>query len=80
MPRFQRYWYGNGGPVILVQVENEYGVAGCNPKYMEWMRDETHRYVGDKAVLYSNDVKAERFIRCGHVDGIIEGSDFEAGK
>lgn len=79
MPRFERYLYGNGGPVILVQVENEYGVYACNRKYMEWIRDETHRYVGDKAALFANDIAIEDHIRCGYVDGILEGTDFDAG-
>lgn len=80
MPRINHNLYGNGGPVIMVQVENEYGVFGCDSKYMEWIRDETRHHVGDKAALFSNDVKFDRSIRCGHADGILEGSDFEVGK
>lgn len=79
MPRFQRYWYGNGGPVIMVQVENEYGCFGCDHRYMAWMRNETQHYVGDKAVLISSDVKTEDRVRCGKIHDVLEGSNFEVG-
>lgn len=42
MPRLQRFLYENGGPIILVQVENEYGVSKLYDKiYLNWLRDET---------------------------------------
>lgn len=63
----------------MVQVENEYGCFGCDYRYMAWMRNETHHYVGDKAVLFSNDVKTERTVRCGKVHDVLEGSNFEVG-
>lgn len=42
MPRLQKFFYGNGGPIIMVQVENEYGVSKkCDKVYLNWLRDET---------------------------------------
>lgn len=42
MPRMERFLYENGGPIILVQVENEYGVSRlCDKVYLNWLRDET---------------------------------------
>jgi beta-galactosidase len=28
----------NGGPILMVQIENEYGSFGNDRKYMEWLR------------------------------------------
>jgi beta-galactosidase len=42
MTKIQKFLYGNGGPIILVQVENEYGsYFACDEKYRLWIRDET---------------------------------------
>lgn len=42
MTRMKPLLYGNGGNIIMVQVENEYGSFGaCDKSYMEWLRDET---------------------------------------
>lgn len=42
MTKMQKFLYGNGGPIIMVQVENEYGsYYACDEKYRVWLRDET---------------------------------------
>lgn len=42
MPRIERFLYGNGGRIILVQIENEYGVSQlCDRNYLNWLRNET---------------------------------------
>lgn len=42
MPKMERFLYENGGPIILVQVENEYGAYNkCDKVYLNWLRDET---------------------------------------
>lgn len=46
MPKLQKFLYENGGPIILVQVENEYGVfKKCDKVYLNWLRDETRKWV-----------------------------------
>lgn len=79
MPRFIPYLYGNGGPIILVQVENQYGKAGCDRVYQHWVRDETLKYVRDKVVLITNDIKDEKYVKCGKIDGVLATIDFKAG-
>ena len=37
----------NGGPIIMVQVENEYGSYGINKTYVSCIRDIVRRYFGD---------------------------------
>lgn len=72
------YLYGQGGNIIMVQVENEYGVfAACDSNYMEWLRDETRKYVNDDALLFTVDIPNERF-GCGVVSGVFATTDFGA--
>lgn len=80
MPRMQRYLYGNGGPIIMVQVENEYGLYGCDQKHKEWMRDEVLKYVDDKAVLFTVDYKDQDYLQCGKIDNVFATIDFKPGE
>lgn len=48
MTKMQKYLYGHGGPIIMVQVENEYGsYFACDEKYRLWLRDETCKIAFD---------------------------------
>jgi beta-galactosidase GanA len=36
------YMYGNNGPIIMVQLENEYGASGlCDKPYLNFLKLET---------------------------------------
>uniref|UniRef100_A0A1I8MKE6 Beta-galactosidase n=1 Tax=Musca domestica TaxID=7370 RepID=A0A1I8MKE6_MUSDO len=76
MPRIQRFLYGNGGPIIMVQVENEYGAFyACDHDYLNWLRDETRKYVKDNALLFTTDIPNDR-IQCGKIEGVFATIDF----
>lgn len=78
---FIPYLYENGGPIIMVQVENEYGVRiDCSKDFRNWMRDETDKYVKDKAVLFTNDIKDEAYMKCGKIDNVLATTDFNVGE
>ncbi|CAF4772788.1 unnamed protein product [Pieris macdunnoughi] len=68
--------YGNGGPVILVQVENEYGSYGASKKYMEKLRDIISEHVEDKAILYTTDGMYRSYFYDGSVSGVLTTIDF----
>lgn len=77
MTRIVPYLYGKGGPIIMVQVENEYGsYFACDVTYRNWLRDETRGSVGDNAVLFTND--GPSVLRCGKIDGVLATMDFGA--
>lgn len=78
MPKMEPFLYGNGGPIIMVQVENEYGSYGCDAGYKNWIRDETEKYVNGKAVLFTNDGPSQ--VRCGKIDGVFATLDFPTCK
>lgn len=78
MPKMEKYYYGNGGPIIMVQVENEYGSFGTNsPDYKRWLKDLTEFYVQDKAVLFTNDGPSQT--PRGYIPGVLATLDFGAG-
>lgn len=74
----ERFLYGNGGPIIMVQVENEYGsFDACDRNYSLWLKAETQKHVKDKAVLFTNDGPVQ--LVCGKIDGVLATLDFGAG-
>lgn len=45
LTRMKPYLFGNGGPIIMVQVENEYGsFSACDIYYKEWLRNNMGKY------------------------------------
>ncbi|KAL1131552.1 hypothetical protein AAG570_011169 [Ranatra chinensis] len=81
MPRLQPLLYGNGGPVIMVQVENEYGSYPLNdPTYLVWLRDLYRSYVGNAAVLFTTDGPGATYIKRGQIPGVLATIDFGPSK
>ena len=77
MPKFEQQMYGNGGNIIMVQVENEYGAyKECNTIYKNWLRDETMKYTGDNALLFTTDRPLDNELKCGLIDGVFQTTDF----
>lgn len=68
---------GNGGPVIMVQIENEYGsYYACDTEYMDMLKEVFIKKVGNKALLYTTDGAAASLLRCGFVSGTYATVDF----
>ncbi|XP_050069139.1 beta-galactosidase-like [Anopheles maculipalpis] len=75
MPRIVPHLYGNGGPVIMVSIENEYGsFHACDGQYMQFLKNLTVHFVQDKAVLFTND--GPELLKCGSIPGILPTLDF----
>lgn len=79
MPRITPFLYGNGGPIIMVQVENTYGQFECDEKYMTWMRDLTYKHIGDNAVMITNTFVDWMHIACTKIDHLLTTLDFLPG-
>ena len=66
-------WNGNGGPIITVQVENEFGFyTSCDKEYTAWLRDLFQRYIKDKAVLFTTDGPGDGSLGCGKIEGELQ--------
>jgi beta-galactosidase len=77
MPKFEKYLYGNGGKIISVQVENEYGAFGvCDKQYINFLRDETEKYVKGNAILFTTDRPILEELECGQIDNVFVTTDF----
>ncbi|XP_023174948.2 beta-galactosidase isoform X1 [Drosophila hydei] len=76
MPRLKHLLIGNGGKIIMVQVENEYAAYyACDHEYLNWLRDETDKYVENKALLFTVDIPNER-MHCGKIENVFATTDF----
>jgi len=64
-----------GGPVILMQVENEYGYYGDDTHYMELMRDMMLER-GVTVPLITSDGPFEEALSCGCLDGAHPTGNF----
>ncbi|XP_068630107.1 beta-galactosidase-like [Battus philenor] len=67
---------GNGGPIILVQVENEYGSYGRDKEYMGSIRDIILDHIGNKALLYTTDGTDPQLFLSGSINGAVPTIDF----
>lgn len=65
----------NGGPILMVQVENEYGSYGDDHVYIGAMRDMLKAAFGNKVHLYTNDGGGESMIKGGQISGVLAESD-----
>ena len=58
--------YENGGPVIMVQVENEYGsYFACDGNYLSHLHDTFRMHLGQNVVLFTTDGDGEGYLKCG---------------
>ncbi|KAK5971721.1 Beta-galactosidase [Trichostrongylus colubriformis] len=67
----------NGGPVLMLQAENEYGgYKACDRDYTQWLRDRLLHYVGDESVLYTTDSNSLSMLKCGSIPYTLTTVDF----
>ncbi|XP_025407480.1 beta-galactosidase isoform X2 [Sipha flava] len=77
MTKLKPYLYGNGGNIIMVQVENEYGsYYACDSQYKLWLRDLLKGYVENKAVLFTIDGCGQSYFDCGYIPEVYATVDF----
>ncbi|KAK6048766.1 glycosyl hydrolase family 35, partial [Cooperia oncophora] len=74
LPMIRPYLWQNNGPVIMVQIENEYGSFGCDHVYLHALRDKAVEILGNDTVLFTTD--PPETIECGVIDGVYATVDF----
>ncbi len=70
--------FTNGGPVIMLQCENEYGYYGDDKEYLLYLRDGYIRR-GMNVPLFTSDWHEEGTLLDGSVDGCIPTLNFGSG-
>ncbi|MBQ2754514.1 MAG: beta-galactosidase [Clostridia bacterium] len=74
-PKFIPYLSTNGGPVIAVTVENEYGSYGNDSIYMKQLADMLVER-GVDVPLYTSDGTCDFMMKFGLIDGIWGGFNY----
>ncbi|XP_071382356.1 beta-galactosidase [Centroberyx affinis] len=80
LPMIKPFLYQNGGPIITVQVENEYGsYFACDYNYMRHLAKLFRSHLGEQAVLFTTDGAGLGYLKCGSIQGLYATVDFGPG-
>ena len=72
--------YSNGGPIISVQVENEYGWRHeRNLSYLYFLEELSRKYLGNDVILFSNNAAVGYAVRTGTIPSLYPTLDFGSG-
>lgn len=75
LPRLVPLQITHGGPVIMMQVENEYGSYGDDKAYLASLRDAMLER-GIDVPLVTSDGPEHDMLACGKVDGVFQTGNF----
>ncbi len=78
MPKLRELQYDRGGPVIALQIENEYGSYASDKTYLAYLRD-AYRAGGVTIPLFTADGKDALSVRGGSIDGASVCLNFGTG-
>ncbi|MFJ9640553.1 beta-galactosidase family protein [Streptomyces sp. NPDC101178] len=78
LPQVVEREIGRGGPVILVQAENEYGSYGSDAVYLEWLAGLL-RECGVSVPLFTSDGPEDHMLTGGSVPGLPATANFGSG-
>ncbi|KAM6102539.1 beta-galactosidase isoform 1-T1 [Theristicus caerulescens] len=80
LPKMRPHLYQNGGPIIMVQVENEYGsYFACDYDYLRSLLKLFRQHLGDEVVLFTTDGASQFHLKCGALQGLYATVDFAPG-
>uniref|UniRef100_A0A7N9AU33 Galactosidase, beta 1-like n=1 Tax=Mastacembelus armatus TaxID=205130 RepID=A0A7N9AU33_9TELE len=80
LSKIKPWLYINGGNIITVQVENEYGsYYACDYNYMRHLWTLFRLFLGEDMVLFTTDGNTDREMRCGTLEGLYATVDFGTG-
>lgn len=75
IPRVSRLQIDHGGPVIAVQVENEYGSYGNDKKYLNYLKDGLIRR-GITVPLFTSDGSLDFMLQYGTLPDLLKTVNF----
>jgi beta-galactosidase len=53
--RLRRFMLENGGPILMVQIENEYGFCGDDKSYLRSLASIVRTHLSDRVLLFTTD-------------------------
>ncbi|UPK44219.1 glycoside hydrolase family 35 protein [Paenibacillus pabuli] len=78
LPKLQPLLSTNGGPIIAMQIENEYGSFGNDARYLEYLREGMVRR-GIDVLLFTSDGPTDPMLQAGSVPGQLATVNFGSG-
>uniref|UniRef100_A0A2N9HLX8 Beta-galactosidase n=1 Tax=Fagus sylvatica TaxID=28930 RepID=A0A2N9HLX8_FAGSY len=81
LPKVAPLLYENGGPIIMVQIENEYGSYGNDKAYLHHLVTLARGHLGDDIILYTTDGGTRETLEKGTIygDAVFSAVDFTTG-
>ncbi|KAM7480561.1 hypothetical protein LguiA_028774 [Lonicera macranthoides] len=74
--------YNNGGPIIMVQIENEFGSYGDDKAYLHHLVGLARGHLGNDIILYTTDGGSRETLEKGTItgDAVYSAVDFTTGE
>jgi beta-galactosidase len=81
LARIKKFIISNDGPVLMLQVENEYGAYfTCDRPYMQHLCDFIRAHLGQETVLFTTDQPHDYVLECGAIpEAAVVGLNFGVG-
>ncbi|XP_054780948.1 beta-galactosidase 17 isoform X2 [Prosopis cineraria] len=81
LPKLVPLLYDNGGPIIMVQIENEYGSYGNDKAYLHHLVNLARGHLGHDVILYTTDGGSRENLEKGTIrgDAVFSAVDFSTG-
>jgi hypothetical protein len=73
--RRNRLTAGQGGPIVMAQLENEYGSYGSDKVYLRRLRDLWRQGLGEGVVIHSTDGPSEQMLLGTRIEGVLNTID-----
>uniref|UniRef100_A0A8D0HCL4 Galactosidase beta 1 like n=1 Tax=Sphenodon punctatus TaxID=8508 RepID=A0A8D0HCL4_SPHPU len=81
LPMIKPRLYHNGGNIISIKVENEYGsYYACDYDYLRHLLAAFRARLGAQVLLFTTDGNKEAALRCGTLQGLYATVDFGPGR
>ena len=82
LPQFQPLLYSNGGNIIMVQLENEYGsyakqIRHTDTEYLIQMRNLLRKYLGTEILVYATDGCSSQDVLNSNTPGVFRLLEFD---
>ncbi|MET3938889.1 beta-galactosidase [Paenibacillus sp. PvP094] len=78
LPKLHPFLSTQGGPIIAMQIENEYGSFGNDASYLKYLRDGMVRR-GIDVLLFTSDGPTDHMLQAGSVPGHLATVNFGSG-
>ncbi|XP_056610898.1 beta-galactosidase-1-like protein isoform X3 [Triplophysa dalaica] len=77
LTKIKPWLYQNGGNIISIQVENEYGsYFACDYNYMRHLHTLFRLFLGEDIILFTTDGNTDKEMICGTLEGLYATIDF----